>query len=215
MFTSDAQQFLRDLEANNNKTWFEANKARFQQSVQEPALAFVREAADWLDAAGLPYRGEAKKSGGALSRIYRDTRFSNDKTPYHTHMVIHFGHKDGSRDKLMPVIGIRFNAQEVGLGGGIYGGQTKDLNKVRDAIIASPEAWQQATIKQNLWGDSLKTAPKGYDKDHPLIEDIRRKQFMVSANLTPAQFQGDLMGAFQAGTQDIMPFLDFLADALD
>lgn len=213
-FTADAQAFLRDLEAHNDRHWFQANKARFDASVQTPALRFVADAAGWLEVAGLPYRGEAKKSGGAVSRIYRDSRFSDDKTPYHTHVVLHFGHKEGTKDKLMPVIGIRFDGQEVGLGGGVYGGQTRDLNRVRDAIAADGDAWDRATAGLELWGDSLKTAPKGYDRDHPRIDAIRRKQFMANVPLTPAQFTGDLRGAFQEGTMAMVPFLDFLADAL-
>lgn len=214
-FTGDAQGFLRELAAHNEKPWFEANKARFEAAVQQPALRFIEDASQWLEMAGLPYGAEAKKSGGGLSRIYRDVRFSNDKTPYAEHMIIHFGHKAGSKTKLMPVIGIRFDGRDVGFGGGIYGGQTHQLNQVRDAIIGRPNAWKTATKGLALWGDQLKTAPKGYDKEHPLIDDIRRKQFMAGVPLTLAQFTGDLMDAFQTGAARLQPFLEFIADALE
>ena len=206
--------FLSELQANNNKEWFAENKARFERDVQQPALAFIEECGDWMEMAGLPYRAEAKKSGGGLSRIYRDARFSEDKTPYHSYMFMHFPHKAFPKKVPGPVLGIRFDHEGIGMGAGLYGGPTPVLNQVRDHIIANPEGWLAAKDGLELWGDSLKTAPKGYPKDHDLIEDIRRKAFMVSVDLAREEFENDLLGAFQDKIPAVFPFVDFLAEAL-
>lgn len=213
-FTADAQAFLQDLHAHNDRGWFQANKGRFEASLQEPALRFIEDASQWLEVAGLPYGSEAKKVGGGLSRIYRDSRFSEDKTPYHSHITMYWGHREGSKTKLMPGIGIRIHHDEVGMGAGIWSGATKDLNKIRDAIVARGEDWDAAVAGLELWGDALKTAPRGYPKDHPRIEALRYKQYMATAPLGATELTGDLMAAFQEGVQRMEPFLDFVAGAL-
>jgi uncharacterized protein (TIGR02453 family) len=214
-FSPKAIEFLKDLSKNNDRAWFETHQPSFERYVREPCLTFIEDAVEWLEMAGYPYGGTAKKSGGALSRVHRDTRFSKDKTPYHTHIVLHFQHKDATKAKSGPVIGLRFDAKgEVGMGGGLYGGDTKTLNRVRDAIVANPDAWAKAKQGHALWGDSLKTAPNGYVKNHALIEDIRRKAFMVSASMKPSDFTRDVFGAFQHGVTEVTPFLEFLEEAL-
>lgn len=217
MFVSFKQAipFLAELQANNNKEWFTENKKRFEEAVQNPALEFVEACGDWFEMAGLPYRAEAKKSGGVLSRIYRDARFSEDKTPYHSYLFMHFPHKAFPKKVPGPVLGIRFDHEGVGMGGGLYGGPTPVLNKVRDHIMANPEGWTEATKDLELWGESLKTAPKGYPKDHELIEDIRRKAFMASVPLERKDFETDLLGAFQDRIPALFPFVEFLREALE
>ncbi|MGB0652051.1 MAG: DUF2461 domain-containing protein [Thermoplasmatota archaeon] len=213
-FTDSGFRFLEDLARNNDRDWFKANQDDFEAHLRSPSLAFIEDVAAWFEMEGLPYVAEAKKVGGSLSRIQRDVRFSKDKTPYHGHLTIHFRHRDGSKDQPAPAIGIRFGPDDIGMGGGLYGAQTPTLNTVRDAIVADPKGWQAATKGLELWGESLKTAPKGYDKEHPLIEDLRRKQFMASAPMDRATFTGDLMPAFQAGVARLTPFNDFLHRAL-
>lgn len=214
-FTKETIGFLRQLGEHNDRAWFKANEGAFEQHVREPALAFIQDAADWLEAAGHPFRGEAKKIGGALTRIHRDTRFSKDKAPYHTYVGCYFTHKDAGKDRPGPVVGLRFDGTgDIGLGGGLYGGDTTTLNKVRDAILRHPDEYTNAVAGLSMWGDSLKTAPKGYDKDHPLIHEIRRKAWMASAPITQAQFTGDLLGVFADGVETVAPLTNFLAEAL-
>ncbi|MGB1698106.1 MAG: DUF2461 domain-containing protein [Thermoplasmatota archaeon] len=215
MSFKQAIPFLAELQANNRKEWFTENKNRFEAAVQAPALEFVEACGDWFEAAGLPYRAEPKKSGGSLSRIFRDARFSEDKSPYNSYFFIHFAHKAFPKKVPGPVLGVRFDSEGVGVGAGLYGGPTPVLNKIRDHIIANPEGWKAATKNLELWGDSLKTAPKGYPKEHPLIEDIRRKAFMASVEVSRQEFESNLLGTFQDRIPALFPFVEFLREALE
>lgn len=207
--------FLAELRANNNREWFTANKDRFEAEVQQPALELIEDCGDWFEAAGLPYRAEAKKSGGSLSRIFRDSRFSEDKTPYNDYMFVYFPHKAFPKKVPGPVLAIRFDHAGVGARAGLSGGPTPVLNQIRDHIINNSGGWKEATAGLELWGDSLKTAPKGYPKDHEMITDIRRKAFLASVEITRPQFETDMLGAFQDKIPKLFPFVEFLREALE
>ncbi len=213
-FGPGAQRFLAELATHNDRAWFEQNKDRFEADVRSPAIDFIEDAAGWLEMAGYPYRGEAKKVGGALSKIHRDVRFSTDKTPFHRHITIHFKHAQQSSTNVLPMVGLRIEPASVGMGGGIWAGQTATLKCIRDAIVEDPHAWAAATRGVELWGDSLKTAPRGYDATHPMIADLRRKAFLASVPIPAAALTGDLLAAFQHGMQVLQPFLEFLEGAL-
>src|SRR5262249_59486519 len=81
--------FLSDLRANNNREWFAANRDRYEEQLLEPALTFIDSFASRLEKISPHFRADARPSGGSLFRIYRDTRFSKDKTPYKTNLGIH------------------------------------------------------------------------------------------------------------------------------
>ena len=218
-FTSKAFTFLGQVERNNNRPWFEAHKAEYESAIRTPALAFIDEAAEWFEAEGLPYTAEAKKVGGSLSRIHRDTRFSKDKSPYNTHVVIGFEHRASREDHPMPGIGVRWDKSGASVGAGCWMGGTPTLNKVRDAIVADPKGWTAAkkgiTMGDHDHAPPLKTAPRGYDKDHPMVADLRRTVFAADAPLSKAEFTGDLLGAFRARVLRMQPFVAFLCDALE
>src|SRR5205809_470549 len=91
-FTPEFFAFFRGLSKNNRKEWFDANKVQFQAAVLEPSVRFVRDAGDRLKKISPHIVGDARAFGGSISRIYRDIRFSPDKSPYKTHIGIHFWH---------------------------------------------------------------------------------------------------------------------------
>src|SRR5918992_6326144 len=94
-FTPDLFAFLRELAANNDREWFAANKTRYVADVQEPALAFIEDVGVRLPEVSGHFVADARTVGGSLFRIYRDTRFSKDKTPYKTHVGIQLRHESG------------------------------------------------------------------------------------------------------------------------
>src|SRR5438046_4731408 len=97
-FTPEFFAFFRGLSKNNRKEWFDANKAQFQAVVLEPSVRFVRDAGDRLKKISPHIVGDARAFGGSISRIYRDVRFSPDKSPYKTHIGIHFWHDKRSEE---------------------------------------------------------------------------------------------------------------------
>ena len=217
-FTAQAFTFLGQLERNNDKAWFEAHRDEYESAIREPALAFIDEAGEWFEAAKLPYVAEAKKVGGSLSRIHRDIRFSKDKSPYNTHVIMAFEHRKSSEERPLPGIGVRWDKEGASVGGGCWMGGTPVLNKVRDAIVADPKGWTAAKKGVRLqtphYAPPLKTAPRGYAKDHPMIADLKRQTFAAEVPITKAQFTGDLLPTFQKSYTQMQPLLGFLDEAL-
>ena len=188
--------FLGELSKHNNRTWFNANKQRYESDVREPALAFIEAMAPRLAKLSPHFRAEAKKVGGSLMRIHRDVRFSKDKRPYKTNVGIQFRHAAGS-DVHAPGFYFHVEPDEVFLGVGIWHPDSESLGKIRKAIDKDPAGWKKAKggksfrDRYELAGDSLKRPPRGYDAEHPLIEDLKRKDFIAVQQID----HDDLFGA--------------------
>jgi uncharacterized protein (TIGR02453 family) len=179
--------FLTDLKEHNDRAWFAANKARYEADLLEPALAFIEDFEPHLMAISPHFRADARRVGGSLFRIYRDTRFSKDKTPYKTMAGIYFRHE---QSKVVPAPGFYLHLApgEVFAGGGIWHPDTKTANAVREAIARDPEGWQAATAGVELGhGEALKRVPQGFAKDHPLADDLKRRDFAAIERLSEAE----------------------------
>jgi len=184
--------FLKDLAAHNDKKWFAANKGRYEGDLVEPMRALVRTLTEDLAAVSKEITGDDAKSGGSLTRIFRDTRFSRDKSPYHTHVGAHFWHRKGKKMEL-PGFFLRVDAKEVLLGTGMHGPDKGPLERIRKAIDADPKGWERAVRDRTflrLWkgleGESLKRVPAPWPADHAHGEDLRRKDFTAFARLPAA-----------------------------
>ena len=134
--------FLAELKDHNDRDWFNANKARYEADVLEPSLAFIEDFAPYLHQISPHLRADARRVGGSLFRIYRDTRFSKDKTPYKTTAGIWFKHEQ-SKDVHAPGFYLHLAPGDVFAGGGIWHPDTRTLTKIRDAIVADPEGWRE------------------------------------------------------------------------
>ncbi|MGR8946645.1 MAG: DUF2461 domain-containing protein [Gammaproteobacteria bacterium] len=183
-FPKTCMPFLKKLARNNNREWFNKNKQNYEESVREPALAFIEAMQPELEKISPHFRAIPKKVGGSLMRVYRDTRFAKDKTPYKTNIGIQFRHALG-KDVHAPGYYLHIAPDGCFFGVGIWRPESKILNKIREFIADNPNAWQQA-IKNNafkkyfeLHGESLIRPPRGYPADHPLIEDLKRKDFIA------------------------------------
>lgn len=191
-FDKDLLAFLRDLRENNNRAWFQRNKDRYEESVREPMLAFIEVIGPKLATISPHIVADPRKVGGSLFRINRDTRFSSDKRPYKENVAAQFRHAAG-KNVHAPGFYIHIDPGEVRLGTGIWQPETQALAKIREAIDRDGSAWKQATRGKafrdcygELAGDSLKRAPRGFDADHPLVEDLKRKDFVAFRALTPS-----------------------------
>ncbi|MGE0408046.1 MAG: DUF2461 domain-containing protein [Amphiplicatus sp.] len=213
--------FFAELKENNNRAWFEANKARFKESVQAPLSAFVEAMGPRLKKISKHFTADPRLNGGSIFRIYRDVRFAKDKKPYKENGGVHFRHALG-RDAHAPGFYVHIAPDEIFYGGGIWAPPPPALAKIREAIRDNGKKWgaavSGAAFKKRyggVRGDALSRPPRGFAGDHPLIEDIKRKSFFAMAEgtrkraLSPV-FAGDV----EAAMRDAKPLMTFLCEAL-
>lgn len=213
-FQPDLFQFLRQLKRHNDREWFAKNKERYQQVAVEPAMQFINGFAPHLAKLSPHFVADARPTRGSLFRIYRDTRFSLDKIPYKTHIGIHFGHGTG-KDAHAPVFYLHLEPDGCFVAAGVWHPDTPTLTKIRMAIVGQPETWKKVNSKLELEGESLKRPPRGFDPAHPLIEDLKRKDFVTSVALTGEQVcSPTFMREFTAACRMMKPLVEFTTKAL-
>ena len=192
MFSRATFDFLDELAANNQRPWFEANKPRYEALVREPALDFIAAMAPQLEKFAPHFRAEPRKMGGSLMRVFRDTRFARDKSPYKTNIGIQFRHELG-KDVHAPGFYLHVATDECFFGAGCWHPEAEALGRIRDLIAARPEHWftrrddKKFSASWTLAGESLTRPPRGYAADHPAIEDLKRKDFIAIAPLSFAE----------------------------
>ena len=143
-FTPDLFAFLRELAANNDREWFAANKERYVAQVQEPALAFIEDVGMRMPDISRHIVADPRTTGGSLFRIYRDTRFAKDKTPYKTHCGIQFRHAR-TRDVHAPGFYLHLEPGSVFMACGVWHPERDTLHAIRTAIAAKPKRWTEIT----------------------------------------------------------------------
>jgi uncharacterized protein (TIGR02453 family) len=186
-FPTAGIQFLRDLMQNNTKPWFEAHKAQYLKVVQQPALALVVALGERLQAEFPAIRYDTRTNGGgSLMRIYRDTRFSPDKTPYKTNVAMLFT-PPGERRMESPGFGLQITPEQVDLMAGIFMFTKPQLEVYRAAVLDSklgPKLVKAVdrvlqTSGYTLGGKELKRVPSGFDAAHPRAEWLLYKGLHV------------------------------------
>ena len=197
-FGTDTLRFLDELAQHNNRDWFTKNKHRYEQHFVASALAFIEAMEPKLAKIAPRFEALPMKQGGSLMRIYRDTRFGKDKSPYKTNIGIHFRHQR-AKDVHAPGYYVHIQSnQSPGdygttgpfLGVGIWRPHPDALAAIRKAITDDPDAWLAVRDDKKfrehftLEGDSLKRPPRGFDPDHPCIDDLKRTDFIGSCELT-------------------------------
>ncbi len=220
-FTQQTFRFFKELDANNQRDWFNANKQRYLDFVRDPFLAFIRDVDKDLNKISSHYYGDDRANGGSLFRIYRDIRFSKDKTPYKPWAGARFKHRD-SGTQTAPSFYLHIQPGNNFMGCGIWHPSSQVVNRLREFIHNNPRSWKQFKAGKKFQqtfqfgGASLKRAPRGYDPDHPLLEDLKRKDFVVSTRLTNQQvLSGQLKQLFIGHCKTAAPMVDYLCAALD
>lgn len=215
MIQQSTLNFLKDLKKNNNRDWFQENKEAYDAAhenmlVFAEALLFEMKQHDHIETQS------AKKS---LMRIYRDVRFSKDKTPY----KINFG--GGFKRATEQLRGGYYYHIEPGnhfIGGGFWGPTSDDLKRIRAGIVEHEDELRaiinDATFKKyfgELKGEQVKTAPKGYAKDHPAIDLLKHKQFLISKTFTDKEVQDPNFYKVASDTfQQMRTLFDFMSRIL-
>jgi uncharacterized protein (TIGR02453 family) len=199
-FTHDAIQFLTDLAENNDRAWFQPRKADYERLLKEPLEALCVALADRLAARGVPLEADAKRSP---FRIYRDTRFSRDKSPYKAHLGASFpwvevpGGAGGPVDAGAHGNGGYFSFQpgEMYAGGGMWMAEKPRLDALRRAIVDNPDrvrdAFEEPAFVAWFGGvhphESLRRIPAGWPADHPMAEMFRWKDVVFGRRLSDAE----------------------------
>ena len=214
-------RFLKDLKANNDREWFKKNKERYERDVREPMVQFVLDFGKPLAKISREFVADPRPSGGSVFRIHRDTRFGKDKSPYKTHAAMHFRHSRG-KDVHCPGFYLHLEPGGVFAGAGIWRPDTKSQRKIRDAIAGEPARWKRIVRGKKfsgrfgLEGDSLKRPPQGFDAEHPLVEDLKRKDFIAVTSFTQKDAcSADFLDQFTQTCREAAPFVRFLGEALD
>lgn len=222
-FTPAVFAFLRELEANNEKQWWEENKDRYVETIREPARDFIADFGDRLQGISPHFAADTRTNGGSLMRPYRDLRFSKDKTPYKTNVGIQFRHEMG-KDVHAPGFYIHLEPAQCFTGVGMWHPETKVARTIRQAINDDAGGWRDVAHSkefESVWSlgghedDRLKRLPGDLDPEHPHVDDLRLKSFMAGARITQktatsARFTEDLHAMFEKAA----PFTRFLCDAV-
>jgi len=219
-FTPELFKFLRQLKRNNNKQWFEENKDRYLEHVRDPFLEFIADFGPHLHKISPHFVADPRPIGGSLFRIYRDVRFARDKSPYKTTAAAQFNHEKG-KNVHAPGFYLHLEPGNVFAGAGVWHPDSRTLGKIRDAIVDDPAKWKRAisgrTFKSTcqLVGDMLVRPPKGYDPDHPLIEDLKRKDFLALVPLSEKEACAPgFVGTFTKACQASASLVKFLTEAI-
>ncbi|MFQ5973013.1 MAG: DUF2461 domain-containing protein [Alphaproteobacteria bacterium] len=219
-FTPALFAFLRELRDNNEKAWFQSNKDRYIADVRDPLLGFIADFGDHLGRISTQFLADPRPVGGSMFRIYRDTRFSKDKSPYKTAASAHFRHAWG-KDVHTPGFYLHLEPDLCFAGAGIWHPDADTLARIRDTMVADPASWKTATsgkafkAQWELGGESLKRNPRGYDPDHPLIEDLKRKDFVCGASFTEEDACAPgFMRQFTDMCRTAVPFMRYLTTAM-
>lgn len=217
-FTPDHNRFFKDLAAHNNKEWFDANKARYEASVKQPMLAFVQELVQRIHRLDPQVVMEPKQ---AVHRVYRDIRFSKDKTPYKTYgsAIIQAGDR---KDMAVPGLYFELGPEAVRIYGGAYMPEKEQLTAIRDAILRDGKGLRKAISSAAfvrlfgaVQGERNKVLAPAYKAALAKEPLIANKQFYFAAELPPGQVAAaDLLEVLMEHYRAMRPVNDWLAKAM-
>ena len=235
-FTPASFKFLRGLARNNNREWFAAHKQDYEDHLRQPFLRLIGDLAEPLNKLNPHYVANPKPVGGSLFRIYRDTRFSGDKAPYKPWSGASFYHEatkalargtDGNTGMMgrldAPVFYLHVQPGECFVGGGLWHPMPETLKRARNYMLNNPASWKKATrstafkrVYGELGGESLSRPPRGYDPEHELMVDLKRKDYVCSTQLDDAALCAPgLVKLLIRHYTTAEPLIDWLCGALD
>ncbi|MBI1796383.1 MAG: DUF2461 domain-containing protein [Candidatus Eisenbacteria bacterium] len=219
-FTPGFYTFLTQLARNNRREWFNAHKESYESDVRDPMLRFIAALAPRLRRVAPRVVVDPRPVGGSMMRIYRDTRFSRDKSPYKTAVAGHFRHERKAGEST-PAFYLHLAPGRSFAGAGIWRAETPALKRIRDAIAADPKRWRRVTSRTafgaacGMVGESLKRVPAGYDPASPVAEDFKRKDFAISAPIADRIVTGPgVLDTVIAAYRSFAPFTAFLCEAI-
>jgi uncharacterized protein (TIGR02453 family) len=215
-FTPKFFTFLRRLKRNNTRDWFAAHRDTYVADVEAPMLQFIADFGPRLRAISRAYVADPRRTGGSMFRIYRDTRFSADKSPFKTWVAARFPHDARRQTDDVPGFYLHLDPTECYGGGGVYHIETAALTRIRHRIASAPREWA-AVVKTGIEidGDRLTRPPAGFDPAHKFIEDLKRKDLYTLTEFTQRDATaGDFLDRYTDCCERAAPLLQFLTKAL-
>jgi uncharacterized protein (TIGR02453 family) len=218
-FPKECISFLKQLKRNNNRDWFEKHKEEFEQNAKTPMLSFIAALQPSFARFAPEFDLNPKRS---IFRIYRDIRFSLDKTPYKTHIAAHFVLRGMPKGFIGSGYYIQIEPGEFFVGGGIYLPNSDQLKKIRKAIAAHGEEFISIVENNKFkkmfspfeWS-KLQRVPKGYDENHPMADWLKFKQFFVGVSLPESTcYSESLVDKVAAFCEEAAPLVRFLNKSL-
>jgi uncharacterized protein (TIGR02453 family) len=214
-FSKEAIQFFRGLTRNNNREWFQARKPVFEEQVKKPMLQLVEAVNAAMKRFAPNYVTDPAK---AVYRIYRDTRFSKDKTPYKDHIAASFRHKGLGGEGGGSGFYFQVSQKDVSVGGGMYMPAPETLLAVRNHLAGYHEEFTRILnarpakrLLGEIHGEQLTRAPKGFPCDHPAAGLLRHKQIYYFDELSPdLATTPKLYDAIVTRFEAMTPFIEFL-----
>ncbi len=213
-FTPELFRFLARLKRNNNRDWFLAHKDEYQNHVRQPAMRFITDFAVPLGDITTYLVADPRPTRGSLFRIYRDTRFSNDKRPYKTHIAMRFSHR--GKDVHSAGFYLHLEAGGCFAASGLWHPEPPTLLNVRNAMVSRSKEWRDVRKLLN-WGDAgkLTRAPRGFPSDHEFVEDLKLRDLGTSVDFTDKQVcSPKFLSMFAAACREMSPVAAFLSSAV-
>ena len=217
-FPKEGLRFLRSLKRNNNREWFQEHKGIYEESLKRPMADLIA----LMAAEFQRFAPEMVASPKASAyRIYRDTRFTKDKSPYKTYIAAVFP-RAGLRKHEGAGFYLHISPSELLVGGGLYMPSPEDLNAVRQKIADDPVSFRQIVdsrqfrkLFESVDGERLTRVPRGFSAAHPAADYLKLKQFLVGRKFpatvaTTASFYGIVVETFRA----MLPFVRFLNEPI-
>lgn len=217
-FPKEGLQFLGDLKKNNDREWFKARKTVYEETIKAPMIELVLALGEEFESFAPGYLTDPKK---AIYRIYRDTRFSNNKAPYKTHVAASFNHKSLVKHAAAGFY-FHFSPEELLVGGGVYMPGSAELLAIRRHISADPAAYRSIVSARpferyfgEVTGERLKRPPKGFLPDDPAVEVLKQKQFLAAESLDPElALSPKLLPELRKRFAALAPFIEYLNQPL-
>jgi uncharacterized protein (TIGR02453 family) len=218
-FSRKGIEFFKKLKRNNNRSWFEKHKGDYEEFAKAPMQSFIFALQPYFATFAPEFELNPKRS---IFRIYRDIRFSKDKTPYKTHIAAHFVLRGKEKGFLGSGYYLHIEPGDVFIGGGIYMPDSDQLKKIRRAIAQRPEEFlsiiQNREFKKKfglLKGEKLQRIPKGFDESHPMAEWLKLKQFFVGVDLPESScYKPSLVDTIAGICKIAAPLVQFLNRAV-
>jgi len=218
-FPKEGIKFLHQLKRNNNRSWFEKHKEEFESSVKVPMQSYIMTLQAHFARFAPEFDLNPKRS---IFRIYRDIRFSPDKTPYKTHIAAHFVLRGKPKGFVGSGYYIEIAPDELYVGGGIYIPDNNQLKRIRNAIAERGEEFLSIIEKRQfkkffapyLWA-KLKRIPKGYEENHPMAKWLKYKQFFVGVSWPETKcYRASFVNETANICEELTPLVKFLNSAL-